>query len=111
MKAEAQNRAIAEACGWRQIQTGARAGMWRRSDISGSVLLADGSWPADYVNDLNAMHDAIIAQPRELRIRINGALMGMMCPEAALVLDRTINATAAQRAEAFLRALNLWREE
>jgi len=62
----------------------------------------------DYLNDLNAMHEAIMAQPQEVRARINFTLAESFRPKK-WILDQAINATAAQRAEAFLKTLNLWK--
>ena len=64
----------------------------------------------DYLHDLNAMHDAIMSQPQEIRMKINDTLMHLIDAEAPYCLDRTINATAAQRAEAFLKTIGKWKD-
>jgi hypothetical protein len=58
----------------------------------------------DYLNDLNAMHEAE-EQAGEPVIKAMRACLWEMCGQMA-----AHHATAAQRAEAFLRSLNLWRE-
>ena len=65
---------------------------------------------SDYPKDLNAMHKAIAGLSTSKRadfcVMLNGA-MGMeknICGWMYL-----INATASQRAEAFLKTLNLWK--
>jgi len=77
----------------------------------------------DYLHDLNAMHEAWkhCIEPKGLYTQILFAneLLVICCPNADRLSrepygDReyaiTINATAAQRAEAFLRTLGLWSE-
>ncbi len=108
MSPEAQRIAIAEACGEinpRFTESGA---------CIASTATADGiEWGthgvADYLNDLNAMHEA------EKTIRKPG--LALWCDYARTLrrvcdvsLYSDIHATAAQRAEAFLRTLNLWQE-
>jgi hypothetical protein len=103
MTPEAQRITIAEACGWTR-----EGHLWR-----GPTHRKD--WPAscraddlpDYLDDLNAMHEA------------EGVLIemsdGMPLPDkwseyCSWLVGRCLpfRATAAQRAEAFLRTLNLW---
>ena len=58
----------------------------------------------DFCNDLNAMHDAEKVLVREQRFaywhELNNIVMGTV---------HVAFATAAQRAEAFLKTLNLWK--
>ena len=64
-----------------------------------------GEGTPDYLNDLNAMHEAekvlTDEQKREYRI-----CLFRLCDCYA---GREVHATAAQRAEAFLKTLNLWK--
>jgi hypothetical protein len=80
MSPEAQRIAIAEACGWTRY-------------------FPESTLP-DYLSDLNAMHEAekVLTPEQGWEYAQN------------LVVDggRGWFATAAQRAEAFLRTLNLW---
>jgi hypothetical protein len=64
-------------------------------------------WQDNYCNDLNAMHEAekVLVKMPEKRITYAHYLMNATCKEWA-----AFHATARQRAEAFLRALGLWKE-
>ena len=100
MKPEQQRIKIATACGWANI------GLYG-SPIKGIKDNTHSAELPDYLNDLNAMHEA------EKMLRSHGPN-----DSDSIVFDRCINyqenigynvfATAAQRAEAFLRTLGLW---
>ena len=68
----------------------------------------------DYFNDLNAMHEAVMTLDRKTLAYSNYcshvqqivAIQNSKTNEPGI---QAIDATAAQRAEAFLRALNLWK--
>ena len=113
MNTEQQRIAIAEACGYINVR------MWGESCIASMGMNAEGKyWGSlgvpDYLNDLNAMHEvektmlndslALINYARELRYLVNS--------EGFAKNERFIcgnwHATAAQRAEAFLRTINKW---
>lgn len=113
MTEEAQRIAIAEARGWDFDPIEARGwqsrGKWAKGPDG--KLVFNHSCP-DYLNDLNAMHEAEkVLLDREIgsRFRLelcknsDGPNSMFMTVEAAMC-----HATAAQRAEAFLRTLNLW---
>ena len=106
MTPEQQRIAIAEACGWANIRWNGVRYNWvgHRPETARD----DYALP-DYLNDLNAMHEAekaLSSQDKiEYAFQINGG-----CYTSGL--DDTFNivhATAAERAEAFLRTLNLWK--
>jgi len=59
----------------------------------------------DYLNDLNAMHEAEKSLTEE-QLELYTYWLSHSCG-----LGTYTRATAAQRAEAFLRTLNLWEEE
>ena len=70
----------------------------------------------NYPADLNAMHEAekVLTEKQQVwylqkltQVRFKNGVAGMI----ACMNDKTTFATAAERAEAFLRTLNLWREE
>ena len=96
------NRAIAEALGWKEV----RESWFRFLDTSKTGIIGrmpgrDETWSEvpDYVNDLNAMHEA------------EGALETHdQANEFRRLLCGNVSATARQRAEAFLRTLGKWRE-
>jgi hypothetical protein len=110
MKPEAQRTAIAQACGWkRRGHHGWSIAYW--CDPRGS---ARDSIP-DYLSDLNAMHEAEKQLSVHLSARYENILISIIRPEWKRS-DYTaswlrIHATAAQRAEAFLRTLNLWEDD
>ena len=98
MTPEAQQRAI-------QMETGLMTEGWSPTyadpDNSGGHPEAE---PYDFLNDLNAMHEASLTlQARDLHkycrrlCEIKGSNKGT-------------TASSAQRAEAFLKTLNLWEE-
>lgn len=100
MKPEAQRIAIAEACGWNN--KGVPGGHYKR---------ADGGWTygIDVLTDLNAMHEAEKVLPSNGLIDKYHRLLQSMTNNADQIhADRCWHATAAQRAEAFLKTLNLW---
>ncbi len=88
MNPEKQRIAIAQACG---------------------KLCAFSGMP-DYLNDLNAMHEAGKCLTREQQSRYHSALITLIGtgpdPDQLIVC-----ATAAQRAEAFLKTIRKWEEE
>ena len=89
MTPEAQRIAIAEACGWK---TGYRD---------------PEAWHPlpDYLNDLNAMHDAEKVLTSEQVTSYVYSLESMNERWSTPAF-----ATASQRAEAFLRAIGKWKE-
>jgi hypothetical protein len=96
MKPEAQQIAIAEACGWiiQKVWDGSLIGKPKNEQGPMDDL-------PDYLHDLNAMHEAEKLIMDESSIIYFEWLTRLSCPW---------HATAAQRAEAFLRTLNLWKE-
>lgn len=110
MTDEEINKAIAEACGWK--------------------LLANNRWTKpcgiyadlpNYAADLNAMHEAEKVLTEEQfyeyganldKITLPKNKMEMCyvhCPEAGMYRE-LVCATATQRAEAFLKTLDLWEQ-
>ena len=128
MNEEKQRIAIAEACGWERC--GGKPGWFKRGEdyvlLKGSEAhreavrkgadLSDEPFIPDYFNDLNAMHEAerklTIGQwsiyLQELRRTVAGK--GKEPVPNWDIISR-VNATAAQRAEAFLWTLGKWEEE
>jgi len=114
MKPEAQRIAIAEACGWRKDKRGLG---WLTPSGEYSEL-------PGYLNDLNAIHeaekvllpdDAMYSQRNfyasllgSITLNDNGRGWQPLTNEDCFPI---LSATAAQRAEAFLRTLNLWTDE
>ena len=105
MKPEAQRIAIAEACGWTFIEKLAFTGIPK-----GSRGNADARVIPDYINDLNAMHEAekVLTQNQYWEyadLNLKATVWQDGPPGHAYQC-----ATAAQRAEAFLKTLSLWRD-
>jgi hypothetical protein len=104
MTPEEQRVAIAQACGW-QLRSCKRHGCdtWHSPD----GICADGnaeSCVPDYLNDLNLMHEAekIILKTGDWD-RYYHLLRDLA--------GSAIHATAGQKAESFLRTMELWKKE
>ncbi len=106
MTPESQRIAIAEACGWERTmyQAVGKIGdvpFWYRE----GKFCPYADLP-DYLNDLNEMHEAekvLTEEQRPYYLKYLREFRG--------TLFDTYHSTAAQRAEAFLRTLSLWKEE
>jgi hypothetical protein len=112
MSPEQQRIAIAEACGKTVVTyEGLRDQLyWREND---TVLKLP-----DYLNDLNAMHEAekTLAPSSEFSLSTYMfELTKLTIPAGTLrrglVREYIFHATAAQRAEAFLRANGKWEDD
>lgn len=116
MKKEQQRIKIAEACGWTDCHMPAASN--QSMPFTERVLcgIAPGRRVhtplPDYLNDLNAMHESEMITGFDrypLRERYYPHLIDAKDKDGT---DLPIwLATAAQRAEAFLRTLNLWEDE
>jgi hypothetical protein len=108
MNKERQRIAIAKACGWKENHDQG----WGKPNIYDDdepLVYWHAHELPNYLNDLNAMHEAeksLLLKKQMLYQGMIGKVTGNKCP----ALFRQIHATAAQRAEAFLRALNLWNQ-
>jgi len=115
MTPEAQRIAIAEACGWRNVRKeppfdkpwDAPLGTSPRATYSGEGF----EKVPDYLRDLNAMHEAETVLDGYLMHRYASELLALTGPPSSGGSFSHIHSTAAQRAEAFLRTLNLWKIE
>ena len=104
MNKDKQRIAIAEACGWNSF------GMFNGNPnqpaaFPPGVNTTPKSLP-DYLNDLNAMHEAEKTLKGDQRIEYISKLFDVCGIGVAPMFS-----TAPQRAEAFLRTLGKWREE
>ena len=101
MTAEAQQIAIAEACGW----TPSPNGQYTRcpSGLNGPFIECP-----DYLNDLNAMHGAEMTLDELQRCQFCDKLFRVLVSGDGVTEFDKIHATAAQRAEAFLRTIGKW---
>jgi hypothetical protein len=101
MTPDDQRIAIAEACGW-TISTNPAFGWLKNSEWVGEVARP----LPDYLNDLNAMHEAEKAfSVRQAQMYI--VILRNLCVVAGCWPE---TATAAQRAEAFLRTVEKWKD-
>jgi len=98
--------AIAEACGWKHYHED----LWVDPDFSGDPdgfsELQCGDLP-DYLNDLNAMHEAekVIKKDSNLWKTYESFLARIVSGDCGM-----FHITANQRAEAFLKTLGKWEE-
>jgi hypothetical protein len=117
MTPEKQRIAIAEASGWTRVWDSAfRQWIQRSPDKALATCDPDpnANWELhrlpDYLNDLNAMHEAELAVfgndwDEALWAIYKHTLYGV------IEMNRhVLNSTAAQRAEAFLRTIGKWEE-
>jgi hypothetical protein len=109
---EAQRIAIAEACGWKNhdhpdvMQCKQRWTMQKQWCMDPKGVLRFNHHRPNYLNDLNAMHEAektlTYAQGGEMTLWIQRMTCAGYGPQ--------LFATASQRAEAFLRTIGKWEE-
>jgi hypothetical protein len=108
MNKEKQRIAIAEACGWKPGKCPCG------EDICNAWKTPAGdNWEylPDYLNDLNAMHQAEMS-----RVDMeDGGFIVLFREYLHTILGHdgslAIHATAAQRAEAFLRTIGKWEDD
>jgi hypothetical protein len=108
MNEEQQRIAIAEACGFK-AKTDRHKPMWATPD--GKTLLTMPEHLPDYLNDLNAMREALLTLPPDAPW--NYYLSQVVWEEnpSRLVTDMDrAQATAAQQARAFLEIKKLWKQ-
>ena len=112
MSPEKQRIAIAEVCGI-QDPIWVADGLLRNK-FSGWVGPDDNTGRQvnvpDYLNDLNAMHEAEKVLTPDQQARYAMTLHEMHGIPLATFWHRVICSTAAQRAEAFLRTVRKWEE-
>ena len=120
-----QKIAIAKACGWTPIDMGSLPTAWKHPDTPDNVDIGkkdviNSNYLPDYLNDLNAIHEAVTQYDNfGFQLSFHSYLVLVVhTPEEAAKKSESrfaeflvTNATAAQRAEAFLRTLNLWTTE
>lgn len=111
MTPEKQRIAIAEACGWKKSETNGAPVWWKDGQYAYQFDLPD------YLNDLNAMHEAentLLGSCWSLYLRNLASVCNCLRVEEAGIrwvesdVALVANATSAQRAEAFLRTIGKW---
>lgn len=108
------NVGIAEACGWTHIENRnsmAMGGHWFGYPPVNAIIGKKAPIP-DFASDLNAMHEAEKVLPKVKITRYISELWGALCRggDSDQCEIGIINATARQRAEAFLRTIGKWNE-
>jgi len=107
MKEQEQRIAIAEACGWHiSYDPPHYQGLHPRLHQADDTPL---SLP-DYLNDLNAMHEAEKVLRGVMKPSDTDSIIGDRMHDYAENLNYAFDATAAQRAEAFLKTIGKWEE-
>ena len=110
MTPEQINRAIAQACGWRSMPFD----HWLdpQGEVRGCFGAGDEQkFLPNYHGDLNAMHEAEKVLG-DKQIEYYHLLVKATCwlSTDPLASVKAVRATAAPRAEAFLKTLGLWKE-
>ena len=113
MNPENQRIAIAEACGWTEIEPCTCC-----DGVSRGYTPTPGAHKKhlpDYLNDLNAMHEAekVLTQDQMIDYsrHVGKSVTSHLPASRAAWMDfQLINVTASQRAEAFLRTIGKWEE-
>lgn len=113
MSPESQRIAIAEACGFEVTRIeydgdgkiyrvwATPPDSWAGKDVR--------PWLPDFLNDLNAMHEAVKSLPQNITPRYFACLCNVVSGALSLYgYSKATEATAAQRAEAFLKTLDKW---
>jgi hypothetical protein len=105
MKPEEQRIAIAEACGWTQCQWNGAYDTLKGVPPIRPSLFQD---IPDYLNDLNAMHEAevALAKNEDEGWHVYQQKLRSRCGASPI-----FRATAAQRAEAFIRTIGKWNSD
>lgn len=120
MTPEEQRIAIAEWCGWercyeKDINGQFEHRFWNHPKRGGIIFKIREHHLPDYLNDLNAMHEAErkLTEKQQVwylqklaQVRLREGVGGTI----ACMLDKLAFATATQRAEALLRTIGKWRE-
>lgn len=112
MTPEKQRIAIAEACGWKNVDAGSGRvwGVTTRHKGTPSEFDVCVDVP-NYPFDLNAMHEAEMILPRPTyHVDYWQKGYGRFQTLLAEFTITPYSATAAQRAEAFLRTIGKWKE-
>jgi hypothetical protein len=121
MNEEKQRIAIAEACGWKpphDPEVKAKTRGWFRPEIWFLDPNGELEWVhkiPDYLNDLNAMHEAEKVLKDDQRQTYFVKMAGVLVwaddnPDGATMGWLHMHATAKQRAEAFLKTIGKWEE-
>jgi len=108
VKPEAQRIAIAEWCGW--VTDAGYENSLRDNAFYGSCPARGIRWQRcpDYLNDLNAIHEAENKLDKGQAMEFERQLR-TVC--SSRYYSSVISSSAAQRAEALLKTMDLWTDE
>lgn len=106
MRPEKQILVIAEACGWTDHFPKGGGGILLPYKWGNTHTDEKSVDLPDYLNDLNAMHEAEKVLNEKQEHIMNDTLWDLMSGRKYLW-----HATAAQRAEAFLKTIGKWEED
>jgi hypothetical protein len=115
MNEEQQRITIAQACGW-ELKSNGLSPMWswqneslthRIKWVAHKEMASQGVLP-DYLNDLNAMHEAEKMLRKPMKGSDTDTIIGDRMHKYAELIGYAFDSTAAQRAEAFLRTIDKW---
>jgi hypothetical protein len=112
MNPEQQRIAIAEACGWRKVRIIPATTEYPDTCIGIPQIAGSPSVP-DYLNDLNAMHEAETSIQCGYYCQYIDSLRDVVNRKTSThteLLYDILHATATQRAEAFLKTIGKWKE-
>ena len=120
MTPEKQRIAIAEACGLTNVVPVVIRNVRHQGDDITVRISSDSGQVPDYIYDLNAMHDAEkVLWDTGKAMEFTNQIVGIVCSARGFRWDKGTSddhlmclshATAAQRAEAFLRTIGKWEE-
>ena len=115
-----QRIAIAEACGWTNVAPVVVRNVKHQGDDITVGISSDSGQVPDYIDDLNAMHKAEkVLWDTGKAMEFTNQIVGIVCSARGFRWDKGTSddhlmclshATAAQRAEAFLRTIDKWEE-
>ena len=112
MNPEQQRIAIAEACGWKLVMDNPLYEPYWEDPKGNMIGVSCGMRFPDYLNDLNAMNSAVLQKfngpAHEGWAFLDNLRVACGIPHSSACMA-LVCATASQRAEAFLRTLNLWK--
>ena len=116
MNPENQRIAIAEACGLTNVAPMIVKNVKHEGDDITVGIWSDDGWVPQYLNDLNAMHEAekVLTQDQMIDYsrHVGKSVTSHLPASRAAWMDfQLINVTASQRAEAFLRTIGKWEED
>ena len=99
--------AIAEACGWKLVIDNPDYEPYWESPEGRMIGINSANPLPDYLHDLNAMHEAVKSLPQHLKPRYFACLCAVVSGAISLHgYSEATEATAAQRADAFLETLS-----